>query len=158
MGLPTEAGEAPLFSDVLHIFATRKNTHFLTIFHSSPRVEEKKFFFFLFFSRTPLFVQDIEPTFLVFPHVKNRIKKTYFYASPYTPEKSVIARENSHRISYLSVSLFVCTPMMSIACYSRHGGICILPLAHVCVHLYLRCRFIQSFDLHTAGLHHLPTQ
>ena len=103
-------------------------------------------------------MQDIEPTFLVFPHVKNRIKKTYFYASPYTPEKSVIARENSHRISYLSVSLFVCTPMMSIACYSRHGGICILPLAHVCVHLYLRCRFIQSFDLHTAGLHHLPTQ
>lgn len=75
-------------------------------------------------------MQDIEPTFLVFPHVKNRIKKTYFYASPYTPEKSVIARENSHRISYLSVSLFVCTPMMSIACYSRHGGICILPLAH----------------------------
>jgi hypothetical protein len=72
-------------------------------------------------------VQDIEPTFLVFPHVKNRIKKTYFYASPYTPEKSMIAYIVS---LILSVSLFVCTPMMSIACYSRHGGICILPLAH----------------------------
>ena len=72
-------------------------------------------------------MQDIEPTFLVFPHVKNRIKKTYFYASPYTPEKSMIAYIVS---LILSVSLFVCTPMMSIACYSRHGGICILPLAH----------------------------
>lgn len=50
MGLPTEAGEAPLFSDVLHIFATRKNTHFFTIFHSSPRVDEKKIFFFYFYN------------------------------------------------------------------------------------------------------------
>jgi hypothetical protein len=27
-----------------------------------------------------------------------------------------------------------------------------------CVRINLRCLLIQSFDLHTAGLHHLPTQ
>jgi hypothetical protein len=91
-------------------------------------------------------VQDIEPTFLVFPHVKNRIKKTYFYASPYTPEKSMIAYIVS---LILSVSLFVCTPMMSIACYSRHGGICILPLAHDV--------FVSIFDVYSYN-HSIYTQ
>jgi hypothetical protein len=57
-------------------------------------------------------VQDVEPTFLVFPHEKTQLKKTYFYVSPYAPAKSTIATHYVRIVSLiLAVSLLVCTPI-----------------------------------------------
>ena len=114
MGLPTEAGEAPLFSDVLHIFATRKNTYFSTIFHSSPRVEEKKFFFFNFFHALRCLCKTSNLRSWCF-RTKKLNKKNIFLCVPLRPCK-IDDRYSlySHRISYFS------SPTVRVYSYVHH--------------------------------------
>ncbi len=93
-------------------------------------------------------MQDIEPTFLVFPRIKNHIKKSYFYASPYTPEKSMIAYVVSLILqSHLRV-YSAATPINS-RIRLRHGGICTLQDARYVFISYLRCSLHTIVSVYT---------
>jgi hypothetical protein len=93
-------------------------------------------------------VQDIEPTFLVFPHVKNLIKKIYFYASPYTPEKSMIAYVVS-LILQSHLRVYSAATPIRFRIRVRHGGICILPVARYVFISYLRCSLHTIVSIYT---------